>query len=236
MKRLAILLVFLTTLGAGAEPFSEGLEAYQAQAYARAAESFRIQVGETPRDAAAHFNLGLCYFHLEDWGRARASWETAWVLAPHWSAPGNALSQLNDQIRDGRREMAGRRNSAHWLSLGQWVALAALGWWLAMAGVILRYRKPSNAAQGMLWVGVVLLVAGCLGSLTRYLEPPRAVVVASKVFLKNGPGNEFTDSLSLYSGHLVKVRDREGSWVEVVVRGQVQGWLRSGQLKEIPNY
>ena len=231
-----VLIWLLLVGGALAGPSEEGLKAYESQAYARAAQSFREVLLESPRDPVAHYNLGLCYFELEDWGRARAAWETARTLRPHWNLPKRGLLQLGQSMKDGKRELAVKENPSHWLSLGQWWLLATLGYWLCIGALIVRYRYPKYHIQPLIFLGLLMVVLGGGAALTRHFEPERAVVVASKVLLKNGPGAEFSDSLSLHSGALVKVVSQRGSWLEVDVRGKVRGWLRGPQLQKLPKY
>lgn len=233
---LLALLLWLPALGAAQSPdeaFENGKLAYQKGAYARSAEHFRRAEKMGLKSAALYYNLGNAYYELEDWGRARASYEKARLLIPRSKNLQHNLALLAAQLSGEDHSESSWAKLARLFTLNELAGTTALFYWVAAALVVAWSRRRH---EWMLWTAaslacLALFVAVLLG--WRLLTPARAAVIAPRVVVKNGPGREFTDSLTLTAGKLVTVEEERGDWRRVVAIGRVPGWLRAEQLQQI---
>ena len=96
-----------------------------------------------------------------------------------------------------------------------------------------------QAAHVLLYVtgGVgVLLLLGVLSIGVRLLDErgqPPAVVVASEVEVRSGPGEDYLTEFTLHAGAEVRVVERRGDWVRIALPGNLQGWSPDEAVSEL---
>jgi len=117
------------------------------------------------------------------------------------------------------------------LSFTAWFATAAVANALFVLALALRGGRRWLALSASVLLG--LPAAAALGA--RHLEATRDLVVASgPVGLRNGPAERFATRSELSEGELVRVTQREASWIEVRTRDGRTGWLSVESTLPVP--
>jgi len=233
MKRLLLLLMMLAlpALAQGdGKLFAQANKAYQEHRYARAAELYRSLTEQGVDDATVWYNLGTSYLQLEDLGHARAALERARLLAPWDADVAHNLGVLRGRLQDPEPEDSWVVRLAELFPQPILAALTAMCNFGAGCLLLLWLRNRNEVHA---WLAAAFLVGlvffgGLLG--VSMAQPPLAAVVPETVLVKNGPGREFSDSVTLHAGSAVSVLAQQGDWVEVLALGHVKGWLRSEDL------
>lgn len=233
MKKLILwlLLVLAPAWAKGdATLFTQANQAYNEHRYARAAELYRSLTEQGVDDAAVWYNLGTSYLQLEDLGHARAALEHAQELAPWDSDVSHNLGVLRGKLQDPEPDESWVVRLADLFPQPTLAALTTLCNFAA-AGLLLLYWRGKNEVHAWLAAAFLfgLVYFGGLFAV-HTAQSPVAAVVPETVQVKNGPGREFTDSVTLHAGSAVSVLAHQGDWVEVLALGHVKGWLRGEDL------
>ena len=221
--------------------------AYQEGAYADAIEAYEAVLEAGYRSSGLEYNLGNAYFKAGELGRAILHWERALELAP-----GDADAQANLELARSLTVDAVEPLPTFWLTTvvewwmgllpkGWLLAVVGAGWLLLTGGVAMRIlaRAPGLVSGGGWAAAAGLLLLLLFGpSLvvreTGYGVPERAVILADVVSVQSAPSPE--DDLTLFEIHegtRVRIDERTGTWVEVVLDDGKLGWVPSDVLEVI---
>lgn len=195
-------------------------------------EQDKIQNGQS--GANLYYNLGLCYHHLNDLGRARAYYQASLKRNPWNSSLHNNLALLKAALSEPEPEESWSDFAGH-CAPPAFLAVAAVSLsWTACTLAWLYRRRPR---ERWLWGGLAsYALAALAGGLwaAALLQPTRAAVLPETATLMNGPGGEFTQSLNVHAGNLLEVVRQQGDWVEVEALGKVRAWIRHDEIMLAP--
>ena len=216
--------------------WDQGIQAANVGDYRKALERFQAIHQQGFGGAPLYYNLGSCYQHLGDKGRARASYEMAHKVAPWDGDVTINLARLKDSLDDTEPEPSAISALAEQFPttpLAVCFSLLQLGFWVSL-WLYLRGRRELHfwitLSCFALWLGSGLLLE------TKLTEAESAAILPQAVQLKNGPGREFSDSVTVHAGTLVKQLSHQGDWTEVEALGRVRAWIRQDDLVNVaPN-
>lgn len=229
------------------EIVARGNEAYQEGDYRAAIEAYEAVIEAGYRSAGLEYNLGNAYFKAGELGRSILHWERARVLSP-----GDPDIQANLELARSLTVDAVEPLPTFWLvsAVSWWVDLLPRAWlvgavavgWLALTGgVIVRIL---GRASWMPRVGRWLTIGGAV--LVVVLGPSlvvreaglgrsdRGVILAEAVPVRSAPADE--DDLTLFEVHegtRVRIDQRAGEWVEVVLDDGKVGWIPADVVEVI---
>ena len=181
-----------------------------------------------------YYNLGLCYQHLNDLGRARAYYQASFRRNPWNSSLQSNLALLKAGLTEPEPDETWTQTATHCAP----PVLLALGMLLfswAACGLAWMYRLRPR--ERWLWSGLGCFVLAALTTTLWFAarwQPLQAVFLPETAFLMNGPGAEFTQSLNVHAGNLVEVLREQGDWDEVEALAKVRGWIRRDELMMVP--
>jgi len=184
--------------------------------------------------ARLYYNLGLCYQHLNDLGRARTYYQASLRRNPWNSSLQSNLALLKAGLSEPEPEESWTQTATHCAP----PALLAGGMFVfswAACGLAWMYRLRPR--ERWLWSGLGCLALAVLAAtlwLAARWQPEQAVVLPETAFLMNGPGGEFTQSLNIHAGNLVEVVREQGDWAEVEALGKLRAWIRRDELMLVP--
>lgn len=245
-------LACLLSLGAGGgsaqdEIVARGNEAYQAGEFTAAIEAYVAVLEAGFESADLHYNLGNAYFKAGELGRAILSWERARVRAP-----GDADVEANLELARRLTVDVVEPMPRFWLISAWWWwvdlvprtplrLVVALGWLLFTGGLAVRIlgRERSSVTWGgrLSVAGVTVVLVLGLNLMLREMglgRPVQGVVLAESVAVRSAPAQD--DDLTLFEIHegtTVRVEQRAGEWIEVVLADGKVGWVPQGVLEEI---
>lgn len=229
------------------ETVARGHQAYQDGDYPAAIAAYRAVIEGGWVSADLEYNLGNAYFKAGELGPAILHWERALERAP-----GDQDVEANLALARSLTTDAVEPLPEFWLfSVIRWwvdllprgllIGLVATGWLMASGGFVARVLSRSmNAEWAASWIMrvglgiVVVLGANLVVREVGLGQPDRAVVMADVAPVRSAPADE--DDLTLFEIHegtRVRIDDRAGAWVEVVLDDGKVGWLPSSVLEEI---
>ena len=222
-------------------------ERYERGEYAEAAQQYEDLVTRGFGDAAVYYNLGNAYLESGDLGRAILSYLRARELAPRDSDIRTNLDLARDMTVD---RIAAERGSLiesvsflgrRWATPSE-LGIAALLLWTATGlaiGVLLVWRKLPlrSAIRTLAAVSAVATAASFLLLLSMALANPNdntGVVTATTVDVVSGPGPQYSEEFTLYSGAQVRLTDsRHGWWRVALPGGELQGWVPAHAIGKV---
>lgn len=184
--------------------------------------------------ANLYYNLGLCYQRIHDLGRARAYYQASLQRNPWNPNLHKNLALLKTQLREPEPEEGWLQSAAH---CAPPLVLACASVLFSWAACLLAWTYRARPRERWLWSGLACALLALLSTslwILARVQPERAVIVPEHVALMNGPGGEFTQSISLSAGNRVDVVRQQGDWVEVDAMDKVRAWVRRDQLQWVP--
>lgn len=244
MKRFfyifALMLCVSRLLAAGvADNFSGANQFYAEGKFSEAAKTYESILSSGTVSPNLFFNYGDAEFKSGNLGRAIAAFRQAALLAPRDAEVRANLEFARNQVQ-GTSQHEGRWED--WLgalTLNEWMALAAIAFWLAfLLFAVMQIRPALKGALGgvarYLAVAAVLLCA-CLGIATAIHSSRQvAVVVMSDAVTRSGPFDDAQNAFAVHDGAELPVLDRHSGWVEVSDSTGRTGWMLDSQVEVLP--
>ncbi len=238
----AAALLLTAALAAHAGPYEDAKAAYDGGEHARAAAAFAALVDAAPGDAALRYDLGNALFKSGRLGPAIASFQRAFELDPR---DADARHNLEFALRKAGEELvapgvpapafvaftalsARELSGLHWLAAWAFMILGGLS---ALGDSARRERlRGALLASAAAWAFFGSWWAG----LRAVLPPGRAVIVAARAELRNGPGERFTVGYTAPEGRRVRILSENGSWLEVgLLKEGVKGWTPASSVERL---
>lgn len=220
---------------------------YQAQDYQGAAQVYSRQLQEQGANAATYYNLGNCYYKMDDIPHSILCYERAAILDPSDAdTRANLLlarSKTVDKVVPPSEMffVTWWRTFTHYASMDEWAVIAVsafvlmlLGWLAYFFAPEMKWRK-TGFYLAVAFLLTSLLSNGCV--LTQYrthVYRNSAVVLVSAVTVKSAPSESSTDLFVMHGGARVEILDRTmKQWREVKLEEGKQGWVLASALETI---
>jgi tetratricopeptide (TPR) repeat protein len=248
MKKLLLAVVFTTSLFAGPadDLFNDGNRLYQGGHYQAALEKYSQITRLGQESTALYFNMGNCYYKLQDIGRAILFYERALRLSPGDDDVRTNLSiaQLAtpDKIERQPDFILTRLAQGYSYLLPENIQVGVvLGLYLTLMAAVIVWVLARGRAMGS-WAGrtsvmlaVLLFLAGASLAGRWFEERSRreAVILATKVDVMSAPGAQAIEVFSLHAGAKVTLDRRSGDWVEIILPDRKSGWVKRETLEAI---
>lgn len=247
---LALALTLLPMTAAADEvddAFAQGNAATERGDWPAAVEAYAHAERVLPEPSAVlDYNLGTAYLHTGDLGRATLHLMRAQQFTGGPTADVLEAARYNLQATRQRAELAAAASDAKidradgwWDLLLEALRAPGVGWLSLLSGwaalVLLwvhrRRRRMSRPTAvtgvGLLGLGLCYLVPGVLHGLALREDriSPRAVVVAPRVDVREGPGNHRKTQFAAQGGSRVRIVDRTAGWQKIRLSGGLGGWV-----------
>lgn len=225
--------------------FNEANRAYEKSDYESAAHSYEQIVQSGIHNAVVYYNLGNTYFKLNQLGRAILFYERARRLAPGDADTAENLAFVSNL----RVDQIEKPENPFWLTmlvklhnligLENQIMLCVMLWILANGGLmlrILRHDRVSRQLSGIVMIGTLLVLIPTLLSVGIKLHQrsqSEGVVLAEKVDLLSGPGEDNPVLVSIHEGLKVEIRNATSEWFQIVLPNGWNGWVPRSSLEPI---
>ena len=247
VKSFAVLLLLLMLpLAASAATKEKADSLYAAEHYQEAAKQYEALLKQGV-SSDLYYNLGNCYYRMDDITRAVLNYERAQLLSP-----GDRDIRLNLQMARSKTidkivpesEMffvTWYHSLVNLMSVDGWARMALVSLVIAII-LALAYLFSDRIwlRKVGFFVGLLFLVVFALSNLFAYqqkqalVERSGAIVIRSAATVKSTPANNGTDLFILHEGTKVTITDNTmKEWCEIRVADGKEGWLPTKDLEVI---
>ena len=217
-RGLGLLWLLIAAGSLQAQELEPGLRALQTGASTAAVRAFVDVARARPGDAAAWYDLGLAFAARDERGRAAWAWLRTLQLEPRAADAHHNLRVLGAER--ARAALAPRVPlSSDELRLG-----AALGWWLACAGLVISLLRRRRALLVPAF-GIALLCLAALAVLAYRARPPARALVLEDATLHAAPALRSDSVGSVPVAAPVRIRDLRPDWARVLGPDLREGWI-----------
>lgn len=220
--------------------------AYAKEDFERAAKTY-LRIAKMGESATICYNLGNCYYRLDDIARAILWYERASLLSP-----GDADIRFNlDMARSKtidrvipRREfffVTWYRSMTNWMSADAWAHGSVMLFILCLIALaIYIYAHPVWLRKTGFTLAIVFFLLTIVGNICAWSQSRKlanrngAVVMSPSAVVKSTPSASGSDLFVLHEGTYVSIRDNSlNDWAEVVLADGKQGWIERKQIEVI---
>jgi len=220
--------------------YQKGVEAYREHRWSDAAAEFQAVLDQGVEAGDVYYNLGNCYYRLNDVPHAVLYYEKALRLMPF-------DADLRSNLETVRTFVADQPTATVKLPVWQWVdrileLLSPNSWsllmlvmtWLWSLFLVLQLvrRRPWTRLLHRTMLGL-LLFSGLLFSLRLWREHHEiyGVVMTAKVVVRSAPDSSATELFDLHGGVKFQIMDRLQQWWRVRLPDGNDGWMpaRAGE-------
>ncbi len=251
MKRLflIVMLLFCGTAFAGEIDlrFENANQMYRSGGYDKAAKVYEEILTQGYESPDLYYNLGNCYYKLNNIPSAILEFERARKLKPQDEDITHNLTLANLRTED-RIEPIPDLFFVNWLrkwtelaSADEWAIIGLVCLWLALfmiIGIFYTYRtlliRRIFSITAVL--ALLLFALSFVAALNRHkFQESRkfAIVFSSSTDVKSAPDEQSTGLFVLHSGVKVELIDRVGDWNKVRLADGKIGWMQSSNFKVI---
>lgn len=242
-----ILLAAFTAMQAGAArhvggAYGNGLELYAKGEFRAAAAQIEKAAAEV-RSSDIQYNLGNCYYRLNDYPRARLAYERAVRIDPS-----NSDAKYNLRIVVAKIKQSGAtsisfisswlRDFVRSLSVGSWGALALAAFALTLIcallylfGSSLRLRKAAFAL-GLLMLFFTATCATCFHLQASEVDNPTEAIVITAADVRQSPSQNARVLTHILPGEKIRVAADSGvkGWRQITYAGGQKGWISTAEI------
>ncbi len=229
------------------EIVDRGNVAYQEGDYTAAIEAYEAVIEGGFSSAGLQYNLGNAHFKSGNLGRSILHWERSLALSPSDPDTRANLELARSLTADAIEPMptfwlfALTSGWVNLLSAAFLMMVVGLAWYTTTAGIVIRvlFRSDRMIALGRssTMIGLPFLILFGTTLFVREVgfdSVDRGVVLVEVVPARSAPAED--DDLTLFEVHegtRVRIDQRTGSWVEVVLDDGKVGWIPAAVMETI---
>ena len=241
------LLIFLTVQVANAQnAFERGNSLYEKGKYQEAIEVYQSIINAKKHSADLYFNLGNCYYKLNQVAPAIYNFEKALLLSPSDSDIQNNLRFAQklqiDDIKEvpnvGFSKLLEGFTSAHHYDTWAWISVALGGVFLLLFvgyfyAINSLFKRLFFTSMILVLLVILLTIAAAIFEKNNVDSNRPAIVFAEITAVKTEPKTTAPDSFLLHEGSKVFVLETLDNWKKVALTDGKKGWILSESLKEL---
>ena len=243
---LLLLLLPMTGMAANKVTKANADSLYAAEHYQQAAHEYEALL-KKGISSDIYYNLGNCYYRMDDMTRAVLNYERALLLSP-----GDRDVRLNLQLARSKTidkivpesEMffvTWYRSLVNLMSVDGWARTAIVSLVVALILALLYLFSDRIWLRKLgFFGGILLLLTFALSNLFAYQQKQAlvhrsgAIIIHSAVNVKSTPAHNGTDLFILHEGTKVTITDDSmNDWKEIRVADGKEGWLQTKDIEKI---
>ena len=224
------------------ESYDKGCALYDKNEFRAAAKEFE-EAAKNISSADIQYNLGNCYYRLNDYPRARLAYERAVSIDPS-----NSGAKYNLKITVAKIKYAGAQPQSfissfaydllHSHNIAQWTkyslicfALVLLCTLIYFFGNMLWLRKTAFFC-GLAFTFLMVLSLVCSGILTYQGDAPTEAIVLQQIQIRQSPSANSKALQQILPGAKVKISTESSveGWRQVSLGGGQKGWIPSESI------
>jgi tetratricopeptide (TPR) repeat protein len=226
--------------------FEKGNELYQKLKYDQAAKAYESVLKTNKHSAELYFNLGNCYYKLNEVAPAIYYYEKALVLKPNDSEIQNNLKFAQkltiDEIKEvpkvGFAKLIQNFTSHFHYNTWAWISVGLSTVFLLF--FIGYYFSQISFSKRLFFFGMFVLVFMLLISVSaaifeksRYDNEKPAIVFAEIAEVKSEPLKLSSNLFVLHEGTKVFIQETLDNWKKIQLTDGTEGWIEKSAIKEV---
>ena len=194
-----------------------------------------------------YYNLGNCYYKLEDVARSILNYERALLLDPSDGATKSNLALARGRTTDKVTPPSEMFFVTWWrvitnvMSINNWLVLAFVAFVLMLTGILVyaflsdvRYRKLGFYGALICFFITILANLCALSQHLTIVNRNYAIIMSPVVTVKSSPSDSSTDLFIIHEGSKVELLDQTMSeWCEVKLEEGKEGWIPVETMEQI---
>jgi len=246
MKKLFNILLLFTQIFWAQDAFEKGNSLYQKNQYKEAISMYESILKSGQESAEVYFNLGNCYYKLNQVAPAVYNFEKAQALQPNDSEIQNNLAFAKKMAIDEIQETAvvgfskiiqDFTSSFHYDTWAWIVIVMSILFLLSFVGY---YFSHTTTLKRLFFVGMLLLLLTIIiGLFAGFFEQNRihndkpAIVFAEVIAVKSEPNATSQDAFTLHAGTKVQILEMVNNYYKIQISDLKEGWIERNAIKEI---
>lgn len=242
-----MLLGMFTITSANAQTKQQADKLYAKDNYQAAAKIYESIIQKQGAAPELYYNLGNCYYKLDEIAKSVLNYERALLLDPDNSNAKANLVLARDKTIDKITPaselffIAWWKNLTNIMGINSWLVIAYITFILMLTG-ILAYAFLSNiifrkiGAYGAIACLIITLIAN-LSALSQYIimtNKNYAIIMAPAITVKSSPSDSSTDLFIIHEGSKVEILDDTmAKWHEIKLEEGKVGWIPVEALEQI---
>lgn len=224
---------------------SQANEMYRQGQYSDAAKIYE-EILRRGVSAELYYNLGNCYYKIDEIGRAILNYERALRLNPRFKDASYNLkiaeSKIVDNVNSTPTFFIKRwfKGIVSMFSSNQWLAFSLFFFVLMLAAFLLfAFSATRNRRKFSFYAfiicGVIFASALSFSGIRKeqFVKHNSAIVLAGAVTAKSAPDVSGTDLFQLHEGTRVHIKSTLDTWVEISLENGAVGWLEEKAIERI---
>lgn len=255
-KRIIIAMFMLLALSAqrlfaldsltNGQYFQQATENYQQENYQQALANYMEIVDNGNQGAVLFYNIGNCYFKLNEKAESLLWYERALRLDPSNEDIKHNIYYVNQALIDKIDAMPELFFTRWWNNLSQ--SMTSNGW--AVSSIVFLFlfcmffllvfisrrrwlRSTSMLFSILFFLFFLSTILFSRKEQMRYVKNPEAIIMQSVAIAKSTPTASGADLFVIHEGLKVKIADRVGEWYEIKLPNGEKGWLEASDLEII---
>ncbi|MDR0810896.1 MAG: tetratricopeptide repeat protein, partial [Paludibacter sp.] len=214
--------------------------------YSDAAEHYEAVIDEYGSSPEIYFNLGNCYYKLNETGKSILNYERALRLNPRYENAKINLQLARQRVVDNIIQpppfflRAWVNSLTAFLNSNQWLWTSVTLFVLCLAAFLF-FIFGYNVAlrKTMFYLAIALFCLSMTGAAFAAIRKNQtinhhdAIIMTGTVTVKSSPDKSGTDLFQLHEGTKVKVKSALGEWNEIVIGNGNVGWLENRAIEVI---
>ncbi|WP_348823889.1 tetratricopeptide repeat protein [Flavobacterium aestuarii] len=246
MKNIFYLLLLITQVFFAQNGFEKGNNFYKNGKYELAVKAYESVLAANQESAQLYFNLGNCYYKLQQTAPSIYYYEKALVLDP-----GNKEALNNIKFAQKRtideikvipkvgfakllRDFTGIYPFDTWAYIAIGFAFLFLlffvGYYFSQTGVT---KRLFFVAMFIVLLFVLMSVAAAFFEKSHYDNEKPAIVFAESADVRSEPQNASSSIFILHEGTKVYVEETLDNWKKIQLTDGTEGWIDSKAIKEV---
>ena len=228
------------------EVFQTASQSYENKDFAQSLQQFLSIENEDIINADLYYNIGNCYFRLNQIGKAILYYEKALKVDSHHNAAKRNLKYVltftKDKQADDETDFLSsfKEKIFSFFSLN-FLCVISLIFFIAIIFminiIIIKFRNREKTVPiFIISIFVVLLVIFGILSLLKfnsYHQENQAVLISSTVIGYSGPDEEFTRVFTIHEGMIFEIEKQENDWSLIKLPNGLGGWILSETFERI---
>ncbi|WP_264519960.1 tetratricopeptide repeat protein [Flavobacterium sp. N1994] len=248
MKKILILLLFVSQVFWAQSAFDQGNQFYQKENYQAAITSFESVLNTGKQSAELYFNLGNCYYKIHKVAPAIYNYEKALLLSPNDNeiktnlefARKMAIDDIKVIPKVGFNKLLADFTSKYHYDTWAWIAVVFA--FLFLLFFVGYYFSQKTILKRVFFIGMFFWLLGIfLSAASGFYEKSRnenerpAIIFAESTPLKSEPKASGQEATLLHEGTKVYILESIANWKKVELTDETTGWIEDGTIKEIKN-